>query len=137
MNKVYSNQTPPKGILPGTQTAALNNQLAMAMASGDPRMALKKYDRPGFSRGGAQMNQAGIDAAQNLTQGISDAYSQDLQTNAYNSQNALQGQQGQEQFGQALAGLQQQNNYANQMAALQRQNTMLGLLGGLYQGLFD
>lgn len=83
------------------------------------------------------MNQAGIDAAQGMSQGISDAYSQDLQNRTYNSQVALQGQQGQEQFGQALAGLQQQNSYANQMAALQRQNTMLGLLGGLYQGLFD
>lgn len=100
-------------------------------------MALKKYDRPGFSRAGAQMNQAGIDAAQGMSQGIADAYSQDLQNRTYNSQVALQGQQGQEQFGQALAGLQQQNSYANQMAALQRQGTMLGLLGGLYQGLFD
>lgn len=137
MNSVYSTQSPPQGIAPRSQAAALNNQLAMALASGDPRMSLKKYDRSGLSRGGAQMNQAGIDAAQRMTQGISDAYSQDLQNSAYNSQAALQGQQGQEQFGQALAGLQQQNAYADQMSGLQRQNTMLGLLGGLYQGLFE
>ena len=135
MNKVFGTQSPPRGIAPRTQTASLNNQLAMAMASGDPRMAAKKYDRGGLSRGAAHMNQAGIDAAQNMTQGISDAYAQDLQNRVYNSQVALQGQQGQEQFGQALSALQQQNAYANQMAALQRQGTMFGLLGGLFDGL--
>lgn len=137
MNNVYGNQTPPAGISQKTRTAALNNQLASAMASGDPRMSLKKYDRPGMSRGAAQMNQAGIDAAQTMSQGISDAYSQDLQTAAYNANTRLQGQQSQEQFGQALAALQQQNAYANQMAALQRQGSMFGLLGGLFDGLFD
>lgn len=100
-------------------------------------MAMKRYDRPGLSRGGMQRNQAGIDAAQKMAEGVADAYSQDLQTQAYNSQIALQGQQGQEQFGQALAGLQQQNRYANQMAAMQRQGAMLGLLGGLFNGLMD
>lgn len=137
MNNVYSNQTQPLGVSDKTRSAALNNRLASAMAAGDPRMSVKKYDRPGLSRGGAQMNQAGIDAAQTMSQGISDAYSQDLQTKAYNAQTTLQGQQSQEQFGQALAALQQQQNYANQMAALQRQGTMFGLLGGLFDGLFD
>jgi hypothetical protein len=100
-------------------------------------MAMKQYDRAGMSRGGAQRNQAGIDSAQSLMSGIQEAYSQDIQDRVYDANVDLQGQQGQEQFGQALAGLQQQNNYASQMAALQRQQSMLGLLGGLTQGLFD
>lgn len=98
---------------------------------------MKQYDRPGMSRGAAQRNQAGIDAAQSLASGIGEAYSRDIEGRIYDANAELQGRQGQEQFAQALGGLQQQQNYANQMAALQRQQTMLGLLGGLTQGLFD
>lgn len=135
MNNVFVNQTPPKRRDPST--ASLNNRLAWAYASADPRMAMKQYDRPGMSRGAAQRNQAGIDAAQSLASGIGEAYSRDIEGRIYDANAELQGRQGQEQFAQALGGLQQQQNYANQMAALQRQQTMLGLLGGLTQGLFD
>lgn len=114
-----------------------SRSLAWAYASGDPRMAAKQYDRPGMSRGGAQWNQAGIDSAQRMSTGIAEAYSQNLQDQAYKSRALMQGQQGQEQSAQALAGLQQQSNYAEQMAALQRQQMMTGLLGGLFQGLFN
>jgi len=117
--------------------AALNNQLAVAMSMGDPRMAMKQYDRPGLSRGGAQRNQAGIDSAQKLASGVADAYSNQIQNQAYDSNLQLQGQQGQEQMAQALGGLQQQRNYADQMAALQRQQAMLGLSGSLLRGLMD
>lgn len=135
MNSVFVNQTPPKR--PDPSTALLNNRLAWAYASADPRMAMKPYDRPGMSRGAAQRNQAGIDAAQSLASGIGEAYSKDIEGRVYDATTELQGRQGQEQFAQALGGLQQQQNYANQMAGLQRQQTMLGLLGGLTQGLFD
>lgn len=137
MNEVSVNQTLPTGFTPEATRAALNNNLAWAYASGDPRMAMKQYDRPGLSRGGAQRNQAGIDAAKSLSEGVADAYSKDIQSRAYNANVGLQGQRGQEQFAQALAALQEQNNYANQMAALQRQQASMGLLGGLMKGLFD
>lgn len=137
MNAVTLNQTPPTGLTPDATRAALNNNLAWAYASGDPRMAMKEYDRPGMSRGAAQRNQAGIDSARTMSEGIADAYRQDMQSRAYNANVGLQGQRGQEQFAQALAALQEQNNYANQMAALQRQQASMGLLGGLMKGLFD
>lgn len=137
MNAVQLNQTPPAGIPSQGINAALNNRLAVAMAMGDPRMAVKQYDRAGISRGGAQWNQAGIDAAQRLADGVADAYSNQIQNQAYNAGLQLQGQQAQEQTAQALGGLQQQRSYAQQMAALQRQQTMLGLAGGLLRGLMN
>lgn len=117
--------------LTGAERSPPSRALAWAYASGDPRMAAKQYDRPGLSRGAAQRNQAGIDAAQNMATGIAEAYSQNLQDQAYNSRALMQGQQAREQSAQALAGLQQQDNYAAQMAALQRQGLLQGLLGDL------
>lgn len=137
MNTVQSFQTPPAGTGPRRINAALNNQLAVAYSMGDPRMAVKQYDRAGLSRGGAQWNQAGIDAAQRLADGVAEAYSNQIRNQAYDSGLQLQGQEAQEQFAQALGGLQQQRDYANQMASLQRQQTMLGFAGGLLRGLMD
>ena len=131
MNQVAVNTQLPTGIPAPQMQAAFNNQLAQAMASGDARFAVKQYDRPGFSRGAGQFNQAGIDAAKNLADGIAQAYSGNLQTQNYNALSGLQAQQSQESQAQALGALQQQNKYANQMAAIQRQNQMLSLLGGL------
>jgi hypothetical protein len=137
LNSVQLNQTPPTGLTPQSINAALNNRLAVAMSMGDPRMAVKKYDRAGLSRGGAQWNQAGIEAAQRLSDGVADAYSSQIQDQSYNAGLQLQGQQAQEQTAQALGGLQQQRDYSNQMAALQRQQTMLGFAGGLLRGLMN
>ena len=131
MNQVNINTQLPPG-LPATQMRAqFNNQLAQAQASGDPRFAAKQYDRPGFSRGSGQWNQAGIDAAKGLADGIAQAYSGNLQNEQYNALSGLQSTQAQEAQAQSLGALQQQNAYANQMAALQQQNQMLSLLGGL------
>jgi hypothetical protein len=106
-------------------------QMANAMAMGDPRMNAKQYDRGGLSRGKAQWNQAGIDSAQKMADGIAEAYNAQLQDQQARSQANLQAQQQQEQYAQNLGALQQQNNYANQMAALQRQGAFMNLLGGL------
>ena len=135
MNSVQLNQTPPTGLAPQSINAALNNRLAVALSMGDPRMAVKRYDRAGISRGGAQWNQAGIDAAQRLSDGVADAYSTQIKDLAYNAGLQLQGEQAREQTAQALGGLQQQRAYSDQMAALQRQQTMLGFAGGLLRGL--
>jgi hypothetical protein len=137
LNQVQLYQTPPSGFGDQAIQSRFNNQMATAMAMGDPRMNAKTYDRPGLSRGAAQWNQAGIDAAQRMSQGIADAYSENIQNNAFNADVALQGQLGQEQYGQALGGLQQQRAYADQMAALQRQQAVLGMAGGLLRGLMD
>jgi hypothetical protein len=106
-------------------------QMANALAMGDPRMNAKQYDRAGLSRGKAQMNQAGIDGAQKMADGIAEAYNAQLQDQQSRSTANLQAQQDQEQYAQNLGALQQQNNYANQMAALQRQGSMMNLLTGL------
>ena len=119
----------PRGLTPRQQSGAFNNAMAQAMASGDPRYQMKNYDRAGFSRGGAQANQAGIKAAQDMAAGMADAYRQSVDDGQYNAMAGLNSQVGQEQFGQALGGLQQQQAYANQMAALQRQGLLYGLLG--------
>lgn len=137
MNEVQLYQTPPSGAGPRRINSALNNQLAVAMSMGDPRMAVKQYDRPGMSRGAAQWNQAGIDSAQKLASGVADAYRAQIANQAYDANLQLHGQVGQEQYAQALGGLQQQRNYADQMAALQRQQAMMGLAGGLLRGLTD
>jgi len=113
----------------GMPSASFNNDMAFAVASGDPRYQMKKYDRAGFSRGGAQRNQAGIGAAQDMASGVAGAYQNAMQDANTDAMNALQWNAGQEQYAQALGGLQQQNAYANQMAQLQRQQALLGLLG--------
>jgi hypothetical protein len=118
-----------------TQTAAFNNAYASAVAAGDPRFNAKPYDKPGLSRGGAQWNQAGIDGANKMAEGIAAAYSQDLQTGKANSDAALQSQRDERTNSLALAALQQQNNYANQLAALQRQGMALNLMSSLLGGL--
>lgn len=127
MNQVALKQKPM-----GLDPARLSpNTLASAYASADPRFTLKQYDRAGLSRGAGQMNQAGIDGAQNLANGIADAYTQQLQDLQYNATTGLQDQQVREDTAQNLGALQQQRNYSNQMAALQRQGTMMNLLTGL------
>jgi hypothetical protein len=131
VNRVQLTQTPPTGFTDAMKAGKFNNTMAQALASGDPRYQMKRYDRAGFSRGGAQANQAGIQGAQDMSQGIANAYRQSMDDEAYNANLALQGQVGQEQFGQALGGLQQQQAYAQQMALLQRQQAVMGLLRGL------
>lgn len=135
MNSVNIQTPLPTGLSQQQMRAQMNNQYARALAAGDPRYQMKKLDRPGMSRGAAQRNQAGINASNEMSEGIAEAYSRDLQNRQYNANVALQSQAARESQAQALGALQQQNNYANQMAALQRQqmgfNLVSSLLGGL------
>lgn len=134
MNQVAINTPLPTLLQNQAMQAQFNNQMAQAYAMGDPRFNAKQYDKPGFSRGAGQMNQAGIDAAKGLAEGIAQAYSGNLANQQYNALAGLQANQAQEQNAQNLGALNQQNAYANQMAALQRQNQIMGLLGGLLNG---
>lgn len=137
MNTVSVGTQYPVGYSPQQMQAAFNNAQAQAMAMGDPRGALKRGNliRPGMSVGRAQMNQAGIQGAQDMADGIAAAYGQNLQQGAYNAGTQLQGQQANEQFAQALGGLQQQQNYAQQSEALQRQGMMMNMFGNILGGL--
>lgn len=134
MNQVTLNTPLPAALSAQAMRAQMNNQLAQAYSLGDPRFQMKQLDRPGFSRGAGQANQAGINAAKDLAQGVADAYSSNLQNQNYNALAGLQASQAQEQYAQNLGALQQQNAYANQMAALQRRGQIMGLLGGLLSG---
>lgn len=125
MNNVQLYQQSQEGIPDSQRQAAFNNNYARALAAGDPRYQLKDLDRAGMSRGKGANNQAGIRASQAMSDGIADAYAQDLQARQFNA-NLTSGDQ---EYGLALARLQQQNRYADQMAALQRQNALIGLMG--------
>jgi hypothetical protein len=135
MNQVQTQTPRPTALSAQQMQAAMNNNYANALASGDPRYTAKQYDRPGMSRGAGQWNQAGIDAAKNISEGVANAYSQDLQNSQYNANVRLQGQQAQESQAQALGALNQQNSYANQMAQLQRQQTAMNFASSLLGGL--
>lgn len=137
MNNVTLHRSPAPGIPQAAIDEQFNKQMARALAAGDPRHSVKQYDRGGLSRGAAQWNQAGIDSAQKLSEGVADAYSNRIDAQAYNANAQLQGQVGQERYAQALGGLQQQNAYAEQLAALQQQQAVLGMYGGLLRGLMD
>lgn len=137
MNDVTLYTQPPAGLPQRQMGAAFNNEIARAYAMGDPRANLKELDRAGLSRGRAQMNQAGINAADKMADAIAQAYSNNLQNSAYNANVGLQGQQAQESFSQALGGLQAQQDYANQMSALQRQQMGLGMVGSILGGLLN
>lgn len=135
MNNVTLNQSPVPGIPSNDRRSVFANNYAKALAAGDPHYAVKQYDRGGLSRGGGQWQQAGIDAAQKMSSGIADAYSQDTQAAAFNSQNQLAGQTAQEQYAQQLAALQQQTAYQQAMAGLQRQQQSLNFASSLLGGL--
>lgn len=132
MNQVTIDQSRPAGgFTPNQQSGAFNNAMALALAAGDPRYQMKRYDRAGLSRGAAQANQAGIAGAQELADGISQAYQQQIDDQQYNAMAGLESQVSQEDFARQLGALQQQNAYAQQMANLQRQQAVFGALRGL------
>jgi hypothetical protein len=134
MNQVQLTRPITQGINPRNSAAQFNNAYASALAAGDPRYTIKNYDRAGMSRGGSQMNQAGIDAAQNLAEGIAQAYSQDAQNAQFNANTLLQAQQAQEGMAQNLAGFNSNQAYADQMRRLQDQQASMGILGNLLGG---
>ncbi len=137
MNKVNIHTPVPSGIGDPQVRALFNNSQANALALGDPRGAMKRGNliRPGVSIGRGQMNQAGIQGANEMANAIADAYAQNLQQHAYNADVKFQGEQANEQFAQALGGLQQQNAYNRQADALQRQGAMMGFASNLLGGL--
>lgn len=129
MNRVsIDSQRLPRGLTERQQSGAFNNAVAAALAAGDPRYQMKQFDRAGFSRGAAQANQAGIQGAQQMAEGLADAYRQSIDDSQYNALAGLGSQVSREQFGQSLGGLQEQNSYAQRMAALQQMNLLQGLL---------
>ena len=132
MNNVQMYKPVPAGITQNNRNAQFNNAYAQALAAGDPRFTAKEYDRGGLSRAGAQMNQAGIDAAANLADGIAKAYSQDQDNAVYNANAQLQGQQQQEAAAQQYGNFNSQQAYANQMHQLQNRQALAGMLTGMF-----
>lgn len=117
--------------------AKFNNDYAQAMAMGDPRLQMKQMDRGGLSRGGGQMNAAGMQGAKQMADGIAQAYSTRQQAQDFNTSAAMQNQQNNSLQQLALQGLLQQSQYNDQMAAQQRQNSVLNFATSLLGGLLN
>ena len=134
-NTVNTTALLPAALAERNMQANFNNMHARAMAEGDPRQAVKQYDRAGLSRGAGLWNQAGIDAANKMAPGVANAYTDRLAQDTANETMQMQGQAQREQQAQALGALQENNAYAQQLAALQRQqssnNLVTSVLGGL------
>lgn len=113
---------------------AFNNTMAQAHASADPRFNVKQFDKAGFSRGAGQRALAGITGAQNLAQGVAQAYAGNLSDSQTNAATTLGNQVAAENIGQGMNAIGQQQAYANAMAALQRQQQQMGALSGLLGG---
>ncbi len=134
-NNVNTTALLPAALAERNIQANFNNTHARAMAEGDPRQAVKQYDRAGLSRGAGLWNQAGIDAATKMAPGVASAYTDRLTQDSANETMQMQGQSQREQQALALGALQENNAYAQQLAALQRQqssnNLVTSVLGGL------
>jgi hypothetical protein len=134
MNYATTTSTFAPQQVPNTQ-GMFNTAMANAQASADPRFNEKAMDRNGVSRGRGTMATAGIQAAQNLADGIAQAYQIPAQDASTNANNTLQYQANQENFGQGISNIAQQNDYANAMAALQRNQNVLNFQGNALGGL--
>jgi hypothetical protein len=134
MNYATTTSTFAPQLVPNTQ-GMFNTELANAQAAADPRFNMKAMDRNGVSRGKGTMAVAGIQAAQNLADGIAKAYQVPAQDASTNANNTLQYQTNQENFGQGISNIAQQNDYANAMAALQRNQNVLNFQGNALGGL--
>lgn len=119
---------------PNTQ-GAFNTALAQAQAAADPRFNMKALDRSGVSRGRGTAGIAGIQAAQNLADGIAKAYQIPAQDAITDANNTLQYQTNQENFGQGVSNIAMQNDYANALAALQRTQGIMQFQGNALGGL--
>jgi len=137
----YNTRTYPYAPQPTPNTrGAFNTAIAEAQASADPRFNMKALDRPGVSRGAGTMATAGVQAAENLVNGIAKAYQTAAQDATTDANNTLQYESNNENFGQGVSSIAMQNDYANALAALQRAqgalqfqgNVLGGLLGGNY-----
>lgn len=130
----YANYELPQSS-PQRSAAAFNQQMAQAHAGADMRYNTKPLDRAGMSRGGGQAQMAGIQSARNLSQGVAEAYGQQLQDAASSADRQLRAAAAQEGLGQSVSQLAMQNQYADALASLQRQQIMgQGVLGGLLGG---
>jgi hypothetical protein len=121
-------------LVPNSQ-GAFNNALAQAQAAADPRFNMKPMDRSGVSRGRGTAGIAGIQAAQNLAEGVAQAYRGQAQDAATDAENTLQYQSNQENFGQGVSNIAMQNDYANALAALQRNQNIMQFQGNALGGL--
>jgi hypothetical protein len=126
---VYERQKAPNS------QGAFNNALAQAQAAADPRFNMKSMDRSGVSRGRGTAGIAGIQAAQNLADGVAEAYRAQAQSAATDAENILQYEADRENFGQGVSNIAMQNDYANALAALQRNQNIMQFQGNALGGL--
>lgn len=135
MNEVNIPTSYTPGLSSGARQRMFENNYAKALALGDPRMELKKLDRPGISRGAGQQRVAQANASGAMMDAVAQAYNEDRQMQTDSALNTLQGQAADAAYGQQLGGFQSNDYYSdamNQIAARQAGlNLATSLLGGL------
>lgn len=109
--------------------------MAEAQSQADPRYNIKPLDRAGFSRAGEQRQLADIASAQNLAQGLANAYGQQRDDALFNATTSLGNLSSAEGAGLGLSGIAAQQQYANALASLQRQQAAQQMQGNLLGGL--
>lgn len=126
------------GFTPQQTRAQFNQQMAQAHANADMRYNMKPLDRAGSSRAPGQQYMAGIASAQNLADGVAQAYAGKMNDATANAGIGLQNAAADEDLGLGVGAIQQQNQYANALNALQRQQAAYqfqnNILGGLLNG---
>jgi hypothetical protein len=133
MNSFNVNLPQVQGYTPRQKQAAFNTEIARSHAQADPRYNIKPMDKAGMSRGGAQQAMAGISAAQNLADGIAQAYTGQLADNS--GMAALSNAQAAGQLGQDMNALALQQQYAALLSRLQRQSDLGSFQGNVLGGL--
>lgn len=135
MNEVNLPTSYTPSLSQGARQRMFENNYAKALALGDPRMELKKLDRPGISRGLGQQNVAEANSTASMMDAMAQTYNEDRQMQTDSAISDIQGQAGDAAFGTQMGGFQANDYYSdamNQISARQAGlNLATSLLGGL------
>lgn len=137
MNEVNIPTSYKPGLSSGARQKMFENNYAKALALGDPRMELKKLDRPGISRGAGQQRVAQANASGAMMDAVAQAYNEDRQMQTESALNTLQGQAGDAAFGQQMGGFGANDYYSNAMNQISARQAGLNLATSLLGGLLS
>ena len=136
-NTVELGKTMDPGLSNSGRLGMFKKNEAQALAYGDPRMELKKLDRPGISRGAGQMNVAQNNATGQMMDALAQAYNEDRSLQTQQALNMLEGQSQDVGYGQQLGGFQSNDYYANAMNQIASRQAGLNLITSLLGGLLS
>jgi hypothetical protein len=137
MNEVNIPKSFTPGLSSGARQKMFENNYAEALALGDPRMELKKLDRPGISRGAGQQRVAQANATGQMVDALAKTYNEDRQMQTEAAINTLQGQEQDAAFGQQMGGFGANDYYSNAMNQISARQAGLNLATSLLGGLLS